>query len=60
MAFFFVAQGCQLEAGAIFSILKDSIQDGGVDAMWLAKSAGVNVQACHKRYDSLEDKNSFR
>ena len=43
-----------------FNILKDSIQDGEEGDMWLAKSAGVNVQARYKRDDSLEDKNPFR
>jgi len=48
------------KAGTVFSILKDSIQDGGEGDMWLVKSAGVNIQARHKRDDSLEDKNPFR
>ena len=43
-----------------FNILKDSIQDGEEGDMWLVKSAGVKIQARHKRDDSLEDKNPFR
>jgi len=38
-----IFEGDQLEAGAIFSILKDPIQDGGEGDMWLVKSVGVNM-----------------